>query len=447
VKDLLSYGRFNFLSDGRFMGVRSDPGDKLRVVDFPSGRIVYPEILVGAARVTGVAHGDFALLRPVKDSPLGVVDLKQNKIFFESKRTAFDIWDTVGIGERENGDLIAVDLTNAKTLEAAKLPEAQLGLVCAAAVSPDLDWLAASQNSRGAVWNVQTGQRAYHVRGFRGAYFSPDSNLYTDFPKYLKTDRTIARLLLTRTEVQPLYTLDDKERSFQGGKYLLTLVPTEAGKNANRDITLEVHDLVSRNVLWSRHFPEERPGNFVDFATNSLVLDWMAGSKEIQSLVKQDRDAETKLAPYKNREGIHYIEALDLDSGKQRFAMAIDTGKGSFRISDMIATPDRLVVADTNNRLLVFSSNGTLIGTVTGSHPTVSLPANLMTARTQTGELTLYDLQTLHPRAVHNFDSRVAYSAFSADGKRLLVLSANQTIYLLDTAANEGSTTTAANDP
>jgi WD40 repeat protein len=353
----------------------------------------------------------------------------------------------VGIGERENGDLIVVDLTNAKTLETAKLPEAQLGAIRTAAVSPDLNWLAASQSSRGAVWNVQSGQRTYHVRGFRGAYFGADSNFYVDFPKYLKTDRTIARLPLSHNEVQPLYTLDDKERSLQGGKYLLTLVPAETNKNANRNITLEVHDVVSRNVLWSRHFPEERPGNFVDSGTNSLVLDWMAGSKEIQSLVKQDRDAESRLAPYKNREGIHYIEALDLDSGKQRFAMAIDTGKGSFRISDMIATPDRLVVADSNNRLLVFSSKGTPIGTVIGSHPQVSLTGNLMTARTQTGELTLYDLQTLHPRAVHNFDSRVAYSAFSAGGKRLLVLSANQTIYLLDTAANEGSTTTSAKAP
>jgi hypothetical protein len=45
-------------------------------------------------------------------------------------------------------------------------------------------------------------------------------------------------------------------------------------------------------------------------------------------------------------------------------------------------------------------------------------------------------LQTLQPRAVNNFDSRVAFSTFSADGKRLLVLSANQTIYPLDTAAH-----------
>ena len=116
--------------------------------------------------------------------------------------------------------------------------------------------------------------------------------------------------------------------------------------------------------------------------------------------------------------------------------MAIDTGKNSIRVTEMVASSDRMVLADSNNRLLIFDPSGAQIGTLTGSRPEISRAANLLSARTQTGELTLYDLQTLQPRAVHNFDSRVACSAFSADGKRLLVLSSNQIIYVLDTAAH-----------
>jgi hypothetical protein len=80
--------------------------------------------------------------------------------------------------------------------------------------------------------------------------------------------------------------------------------------------------------------------------------------------------------------------------------------------------------------------HGAQIGTLLGSRPELSRTANLLTTRSQAGELTLYDLRTLQPRAVNNFDSRVAFSTFSADGKRLLVLFANQTIYSLDTAAH-----------
>ena len=436
VKELLNYGRFTFLSDGRFAGVTGSREDKVNVVEFPSGRSINKDILVGGAKISRVARGDFLFLRPIKDNPLGVLALKDGRIFFQSKRTAFDIWDTQGIGERENGDLIVLDLATAKVLESVALPEAQLGSVRAAAASPDLNWLAVSQNSRGAVWNVQTGQRLYHLRGFHGADFSPQGDVMVDFPKYLKTERSIVSLALDHEFIQPKYTLDEKEHTFQNGRYLLTIVSDETGGNPDRNVTFEVRDVANHELLWSKHFAQERPGYFTDSNANSLVLYWQAGSKEIQSLIKQDREAESKLAVFKSREGIDYVEVVDLDTGKLRFSVAIDTGKNSIRVSEMVASSDRLVLADDNNRVLVFGSNGGQIGTLLGSRPEISRTANLITTRTQNGELTLYELQTLQPRAVNNFDSRVAFTAFSADGKRLLVLSANQTIYLLDTAAH-----------
>lgn len=57
-----------------------------------------------------------------------------------------------------------------------------------------------------------------------------------DFPKYLKTYRAIARLPLSHNEVQPPYTIDDKQHSLQSGNYLLTCVPAEANKNVNLDV-------------------------------------------------------------------------------------------------------------------------------------------------------------------------------------------------------------------
>jgi hypothetical protein len=434
IKDLLFSGRFGFTNDGHFMGVGGNNADKLKVVEFPSGLVFYSDINVGAGNISHVARGDYVLVRPIKDSPLGILDLKQNKIVMQSKRSAFDIWDAQGYAERENGDLVALDLASAKFVDSTALPDAQLGGVRAGAVSPDLSWLAVSQNSRGAVWNTQTGQRNYHVRGFHGAWFTPDRHLLVDFPKHLKTERSIVELSLDRESIQPKYTVDEKERTVQRGKYLLTLVPDDSG-NSDRNITFEVHDVAQHGLLWSRHF-QERPGYFLDSDTNSVILYWLAGSKEIHSLVKQDSDAAAKLAPFKNRDGIDYVEVLDFDSGKQRYAMAIDTGKSSIRVADTTAGPDRLVVADGNKRLLVYDAKAGLVGTLSGDRPQISFPTNLMSARTQNAELTLYDVETLQSRAVYTFDSRIAFSAFSADGKRLLVLSASQMLYLIDTAAH-----------
>jgi WD40 repeat protein len=435
IKDLLSFGRFIFLSDGSFMGVGGSGGDLAKIVEFPSGRAIQSSILIGGSRISPVARGPYVMLRPIKDNALGIVDLKQNKIFFQSQRSAFDIWDMQGIGERENGDLVVVDLVTAKFQETAKLPEAQLGGVRAGAVSPDLTWLAVSQSSRGAIWNVPSGKRTYHMRGFRGGYFAPDGEAILDFPKYMKTERSIVDVSLDHNSLQAKYTIDEKERSAQAGKYLITVDTADSGGAQLRNVTFNIKDVNNGKVLWSKHIANEAPTYFLDAPNNSLMLMWPANSKEVQSLAKQDADAAAKLSPFKSKDGIDYVQVLDLDTGKQRFALAVDTGKNSIRVADIIASTDRLIFADRSNRLLIYSTSGAQLATFPGNRPEVSRAANLLAAHTQSGEVTLYDLQTLQPRATHTFDSRAAYVGFSADGKRMLVLSGDQVIYLIDTAA------------
>ena len=73
------------------------------------------------------------------------------------------------------------------------LPRNMLGRLRATALSKDLKWLAVSERSRGAVWNLAKGERVYHVRGFRGGHFSDDGKLYADFPKFEQTERGIAQ--------------------------------------------------------------------------------------------------------------------------------------------------------------------------------------------------------------------------------------------------------------
>lgn len=49
--------------------------------------------------------------------------------------------------------------------------------------------------------------------------------------------------------------------------------------------------------------------------------------------------------------------------------------------------------------------------------------------------MTLYDLASMEKRDEFTFSNAVEFARFSADGKALFVLSANQTVYLLDVSA------------
>ena len=441
IKSLLEDNSFTFLADGNLIGVAGGNGDKSAVVQFPGGKVIYKDLKIGGSDVDAVAHGDHVLLRPIKDHPVGIFDLKQNKIVVASKRGAIDVWDNSYIAERLDGDLLVFDLSTIKPLEHAQLPDAPLGEIRAHALSPELDWLAVSQSTRGAVWNLQTGQRVYHVRGFSAAYFGPDKDLYADFPKYLSTDRTLAHAALNTPDIRPERTIDEGKHTVEAGRFLLTIDPAKEN-NYHENVSLELWDVVDEKVVWTKHFPHERPGYHLEPRANSLVFYWKANSQSAKSIAKEDAGAADVLARVRDKDGTLFVQVLDLDTGKVRAQVGIDTGNHSFQIVDAIASSDRLIILDDNHRILVYSFDGQLKGTITGHSPQISSKADLLTVRTDSGELELYDLTTMQKRATYDFSSRIAFDGFSGDGKRLLVLTADQVVYVLDPAAN-GSTAVA----
>jgi WD40 repeat protein len=442
IKSLTEYS-FVFISNDRLVGIAGNSGDKSAVVEFPSGKVVYKDLNLGGSHVQAAAHGDLVLLRPIKDHPVGIFDFKKNQIILASKRSAIDVWDDQYIAEKLDGDLQVFDLGTVKAIEHAQLPDAPLGTVRADATSPDLNWLAVSQKTRGAVWNLQTGQRVYHLRGFSAAYFGPDGGLYADFPKYLATDRTLVHASLKSPDIQPEKTIDENRHTVEVGRYLLTVLPAKENNTYN-NVSLELWDVVDQKVVWTKQFPHERPGYHVDAQANSMVLYWQASGPSAKSIAKDDPEAAAAIARFKDKDGAIFAQVVDLNTGKVRAQVAFDTGKHSFQVVEALATNDRLVIADNQNRVLVYSFDGQLKGTIAGHSPTVAAKADLMTVKTESGVLELYGLVDLQKRNRYDFSDRIAFNGFSDDGKRLLVLTGDQVVYVLDSAAKTAPDSVAA---
>src|SRR6185295_11775233 len=102
------------------------------------------------------------------------------------------IWTNLMVQESINGNVVLSEITydekdaqlHAKTLGTVEVPVGSLGRPEAADISDNLQWLAVSSKSRGAVWNLGTGDRKMHVRGFRGALVANTGNWIGDFPKF-----------------------------------------------------------------------------------------------------------------------------------------------------------------------------------------------------------------------------------------------------------------------
>ncbi|HUQ49707.1 MAG TPA: M48 family metalloprotease, partial [Terriglobales bacterium] len=157
---------FAFLDNGKMVGVKmyDDEGE---ILTFPEGKTI-KKLTLGFQEVFAPAHGDFVIARPVRDYPVGVMESTTGKFFLANAKWAFDIYDNHYLSERKDGEIGLYDRTAPmpQLQKAAPLPRGDLSRIRAFAISPDMKWMAISEASRGAVWNMETGVRVIHIRAF-----------------------------------------------------------------------------------------------------------------------------------------------------------------------------------------------------------------------------------------------------------------------------------------
>lgn len=427
LKDMLD-GNFIFVSPDRVFGY-STFEKKCVELTFPSGGTLVKDLPIGNLGFERAASANVVVLHTRDGSQLGIYDLQQKKLLVNSKRKALDVWGDRFFTEGVAGDIVAFDLANGKQVEATELPDAPLGVLTTAGASPDLNWLVASQKSRGALWNLQTGKRVYHVRGFDGDYFVANSGVYTVFPKFQQTERTVA-LLGFDTNITSKRTIPEKENSFQVGRYMFVFRYDE--KKLSRGYLLEVRDLLTNDLLWQKDFSKERPAYTIDPANNTLVLHWLSFGSGLHSMAKQDPLVAAKLAKFGEKDGVDYLEVLELNTGKSVGGLAFDTGKRSINVESMSAAGDNVVIGDTHSRLLVYSIDGTQRTVLSGTNPAIAPKAKRMIVRPEKNKVAVYDLSSLQVLQTYEFPARVVFTGFSEDGERLLVLTADQTVYTFE---------------
>ncbi len=423
--------RFAFLGPDRIVGLNPDKPEESAVLHFPSGQLVR-KLKLGRQELKAATRGEYVLLLPIDKYAVGVMDLNTGKIFMANKKAAFDAFDQLYLSEQRTGEIGLYAVGSPEPMARVQLERSLLGRIRAVALTPDHSWLAVSQRNRGAVWNLTRGERVFHVRGFRGAHFTGQSALYADFPKQDEVNRNVARLDLTSNTISIGISLEDLKVT-QYGRYLVELKPAKKGGETHKNVILEVRDATNAGVLWTRPYPKAAPWTRVNPETQTMVLYWTLDEDHARDEVKRDPALKARVAAMKEKEGDYLLHLVDVRNGNLLGKLLVETGKRSFRISNVYASGDWVVITDTQNRVLIYSlSSGEQKGRMFGSKSAVSVPAGLLCVENERGQLSLYDLATLAKRSELNFASPVSWAEFSGDGRRLFVLTANQTAYVFD---------------
>jgi hypothetical protein len=422
---------FTFIAPDRLLVQNDEDLKKSGILTLPTGELVEQFPLM-PGKLASVANGNYALVRPVSRFAVGVLDIAKREIFKGNKNTAIDLYNDVFVAERVTGELGLYDVAKNELKAKLVLPPSPLGRLRAMTVSPDFRWLAVSERSRGAVWDLQKGERLFHLRGFRGGYFVQQGLLLADFPKQDDMPRQIARLNLSTRNADAGPEVKET-RAVQYGPFVLYTKPAKKDGGYFENVSLEMHEAGSLGLLWQKTFQKEAPRVWVDAREGSVALAWPVAAKAAQAEIKSDEKLNKQMAALKEKEGDYLVQVLDARNGNLKGKLLIETGKGSFRLSHVFAANDWLLVSDNQNRVLVYSlTMGEQRGRVFGNRPTVSQANNLLCVGNESGQLTVYDLNTLQKREQFTFTHPVAFSGFSADGQKLFVLTANQMVYWLN---------------
>ena len=442
---------FAFVGPDQVVGSDSDSLERATLVKISSGETVASEIATGGRTLSSVTRGAYAIVRPMPKGPLGIVDLVSKKIFRASRTDATDVFDDVLVSERSNGEIALYHVREEKPFATVLLPRAPLASLAAMAVAPDASAIAISQMSRGAVWSLATGRQALYVHGFRGAFFGEDG-LYLDFaprdqfgevPVKGETEKdtrrreaetpgdAIVRADLATQSMTEIATMQRRTHVEQFGMVVFSWSSADDDR-PYKDVTLEARDARTGKVIWSRFYAKGFPRIHANGQSDTVVFSWDLGTSGAKEALQGDAEARQMVHTVRESEGSYLIEVVDAHSGTSLGKFPIDTGRASFRASRFLASGGIVAMIDSNNRTLLYSYKGERKGRLFGGSAALSLDGRRICLEQEPGRLALYDIATLRELDEMTFPERVEYAGFSADQRHLVVMTADQTVYVFE---------------
>ncbi|MBZ5548774.1 MAG: M48 family metalloprotease [Acidobacteriia bacterium] len=420
-----THAHFAFVGNDRLASTNVSSPQKSRIYRFPSGEKAGE--YQGSVRVdlAPVTRGNYVAVSPLKDAPLGVFNLDTNQLSSLSHPAA-DIYDGVLLYERDNGQVALGDMKTMKVKAAFRLVQSRLGSLRTVAVSPDFNWLALSTRNRGALWDLAHNIRVQLVHGFTGSGFDHNDSLFADFPKHESRERSLVQIDV----IGNLHVLREikQELSYQQGVLFVERTPNSDKSAERRNWNVEIRDAATNAPIWSRRFPKEVPRLALDPVASTALLEWSVDTSAAHDELRQFPELKSK-----SESDDYLLEFVDLRTNALLGKLLVKTNKGSVHILDFSAAGDWAVVGVRGNRVLTYSfRSGSEVGHVFGTDPLLSAAARQFAVTAANGDVQTYDLATTTLQRQYKFPTPVAFKQFSADGKRLFVLTRDQTAYVLD---------------
>jgi WD40 repeat protein len=453
-------GSFIFLGPDKILATVPPNSEDAGIFTFPQGKRI-AKFSMSANDLQLTSNPRYAVVKATWRDSIAFFDLERGELIGGFNKATAALWNDVLISELVSGNVAISNATfnpDTKTLRLTQtgtieIPVGSMNRIYAANVSDNMQWLAVSSKTRGAVWDLNTGERKLHVRGFRGSIIAANGTAIGDFPKQEPVNHSLVHLDASKSQVNLLREIPERGAR-QYGRFVLVRTslkaikeqekakekgkegedPSESGESLSREVRFELRDVVNDKVAWTKDFPKEAPDYFFDDYAGRVILYWKLGSEAGKARVKEDPTLVERSKQMGNKDDDYLVEIFDAFENKSVGTLLVETGKGSFDIEAGLSEGNWLVLRDDNNRVLIYSiKDGELRHRFFGAKASLNPKGTHVIVENYPGELTLYDLATGNSTGRLRFKTGAAFTRFSLDGKKFLVLTSGQVAYAFDT--------------
>lgn len=430
----LEQSRMSFLGPATLYVTGEQKGNlvQAQILSFPEGRLLR-EARIGNQRIEEATESGLLLVSPMKDYAIGVLDPMQEKFLAASKLPSMDAWQQVFAVEGPAGGVQTQEQANGLTR--FPLPLGPLPGPRAAFFSRDGKYLAVSLRNRGQVWNVETGKSVFLSRPFQSAWIDSTDRLFAQFPKYLEQDAQEEVVDLNAVSSKKLGKYDAEE--FQFHNLQIRFKPMGKGKETSRRATLEVKNMETQAVSWSRDYPHETPAVW-PAEDNRMVLAWDVESDAAKAEVKSNPSLQRQLKALTGpRKGL-LLETVVPETGGALQQVILPEAHISGRDSrNAKVSGDFALVRNEGDTTTIYRlGDGVKIGEFIGATLATDASSGIAAALHGEDEILLIDEHTGKELRRFTLGSRVLVTQIAGSGeKSLLVLTADQVVHRLGLAA------------
>lgn len=451
VKKLLFHS-FAFMGNDKLVGQIDRDITKSGIFSFPKGDRL-DQFEVGGTQLQKAHDTDMLIVRPVKGAAVAAFDIKSRRYTIGNKKSAFDLHGKLYVSERKTGELGLYTVGKTEPDHILLLPQTTFGNLRTISVSDNGKWLAVSDRSRGAVWDLENGERKFHLRSFSGSYIDDNGVVLADFPKHEDVERSLVKMNPKDSTAAAIFPVPNMNSS-QSGKYLISRRPktpnvkkennkneqeTEATEEerqesiGNKNTIVEIRDVADGKLLWSRHFDFESPRFFTNDASNDIVMAWKVKTKAAQAIIKLDQTLAKGFADREPRDEDYLLQFVDAKTGSEKGRIIIDTGDGSIGIRHISLVDERVIISDTSNRILVYSKESARpVQRFFGRYSSLLNQKGIIAVANVPGRVTIYDLNSGEEIKRLSFLKPLSLIKFLPDGSRLFILTIDQQAFFFD---------------